>query len=287
VRLERVLERQAGVVTLDQAGACGMSADFVQDRAAAKAWTRLHPAVYLVGGHRFTDEARVWAAWLWAGEGAVVSGRSAAFWHRLLPGLGPRVELTVPRRRKPRAQPGVRVRRRDLLDADTARVRGLRVTTVPLTVLETAVVLPDGSAFLDRSLQRHVRFAEVEQAFRRNAGARGWPSARRLLSAAGAESVAERLLVDLLNRAGVRGWTLGHPFGPWRIDLAFQEAMVAVEVDGWAWHQDVERFRADRAKQNALVRAGWTPLRFTWHDLTQRPHQVLADILSALANRGT
>ena len=29
-----------------------------------------------------------------------------------------------------------------------------------------------------------------------------------------------------------------------------------MEVDGWAWHVDAERFRADRRKQNALVRAG-------------------------------
>jgi very-short-patch-repair endonuclease len=285
VRLERVLEKQAGVVTLAQAVACGVSADFVQDRAATGAWTRLHPAVYLAGGHRLTDEARVWAAWLWAGDDAVVSGRSAAFWHGLLPTPGPRVELTLPHQCKPRPRPGVRIRRRDLPDTDTARARGVRVTGLPLTVLETAVVLPDGSAFLDRALQRHVRFDEVERAYRRSVGARGWPAASRLLSAAapGAESAAERLLVDLLTRAGVRGWTLGHPFGPWRIDLAFPAAGVAVEVDGWAWHQDVERFRADRTKQNALVRAGWLPLRFTWHDLTQRPEAVLAEIRAAVA----
>jgi hypothetical protein len=159
----------------------------------------LHPSVYLAGGHRLTDEARVWAAWSWAGGAAVVSGRSAAFWHGPLPALGPRVELTVPRSRKPRPQAGVRVRRRDLPHADTAQARGVRATGVPLTVLETAVVLPDGAAFLDRALQRHVRFDEVDECYRRNAGARGWPAARRLLSAAapGAESAAERLLVEL------------------------------------------------------------------------------------------
>src|SRR5687768_5109684 len=84
VRLERILERQAGVITLAQATGCGMSADVVQRRAASGSWTRLHPAVYLVGGHRLTDAARVWAAWLSAGEGAAVSGRSAAFAHGML-----------------------------------------------------------------------------------------------------------------------------------------------------------------------------------------------------------
>ena len=71
---------------------------------------------------------------------------------------------------------------------------------------------------------------------------------------------------------------LGHPFGPWRIDLAFPEQKVAVEVDGWAWHVDADRFRADRRKQNAFVRAGWDPLRFTWQDLDRRPVAVLDEI---------
>ena len=87
----------------------------------------------------------------------------------------------------------------------------------------------------------------------------------------------------ILRDGGVTGWVLGHPFGPWKIDLAFPERKVAVEVDGWAWHVDADRFRADRRKQNALVRAGWDPLRFTWHDLDGHPATVLAEVREALA----
>jgi very-short-patch-repair endonuclease len=57
---------------------------------------------------------------------------------------------------------------------------------------------------------------------------------------------------------------------------------VAIEFDGWAHHSDVERFRADRQKGNALVRAGWRLLRFTWHDLVNRPRYVIAEIRAAL-----
>lgn len=57
---------------------------------------------------------------------------------------------------------------------------------------------------------------------------------------------------------------------------------MAVEVDGWAWHVDAERFRNDRRKQNALVRDGWDPLRFTWHGLDQRPHEVVEEINETL-----
>ena len=75
-----------------------MSAATVQRRVREGSWERLHPAVYLVGGHRLTAEARVRAAWLWAGEDAAVSGPAAAFWHGLLDRAPDEIEVTVPRR---------------------------------------------------------------------------------------------------------------------------------------------------------------------------------------------
>jgi very-short-patch-repair endonuclease len=76
---------------------------------------------------------------------------------------------------------------------------------------------------------------------------------------------------------------LGHAFGQFRIDLAFPAAKVAVEVDGWAWHVDAERFRADQRKGNMLTRAGWQLLRFTWHSLDGSPAEVVAEIAESLA----
>jgi very-short-patch-repair endonuclease len=66
-------------------------------------------------------------------------------------------------------------------------------------------------------------------------------------------------------------------------DLALPAARIAIEVDGWAWHSDVERFRHDRRRQNALVLARWTVLRFTWDDLTRRPDTAISQIQAALA----
>jgi very-short-patch-repair endonuclease len=280
VSLEHLLRSQGGVIALRQAVASGMSAQTVQRRAREGGWQRLHPAIYLVGGHRLTAEARVRAAWLWAGEEAAVSGAAAAYWHGMLDRAPSEVELTVPGRCKPRARPGIRVRRRDLLPADIVTARDLRLTAPPLTALETASTLADGSTFLDRALQRHVRFPAVHRAYCRNMGHHGSSAAARLLVAAAdrADSAAERLLVRLLREHRITGWVLGHPFGPWRIDLAFPAQRVAVEVDGWAWHVDAQRFRSDRRKQNALVRAGWDPLRFTWHDLDGRPAESVAEI---------
>jgi hypothetical protein len=67
VSFERLVARQAGVVSLAQAVAAGMSPDTVQRRVQQGRWDRLHPGVYLVGGHRRTPEARIRGAWLWGG----------------------------------------------------------------------------------------------------------------------------------------------------------------------------------------------------------------------------
>jgi very-short-patch-repair endonuclease len=86
----------------------------------------------------------------------------------------------------------------------------------------------------------------------------------------------------LLRDAGLTGWRCGYRVDRYELDLAFPAERIAIEVDGWAWHSDVERFRHDRRRQNALVLAGWIVLRFTWHDLTGRPEAVVAEIRLAL-----
>ncbi len=257
----------------------------VQRRVASGEWVDVLPGVSLVAGHPLTDRVRVRAAWLWTGPSTVVSGPAAAFWYGLLNHASGPVQVTVPRSVTRRSRRWVRLRRRDLAAADRTMQGGIGITALPLTVLETAVAWPDGAAVLDRALQQgRIAFSDLHEAYCRSAGAHGMARAAALLrdAAVGAASVFERRLVTLLRRAGIDGFVLGHPFGRDEIDVAFPAERVAVELDGWAWHTDRERFQADRAKGNALVRAGWTLLRFTWDDLIRRPDDVVAQIRSAL-----
>ncbi|GAA2563321.1 DUF559 domain-containing protein [Pseudonocardia hydrocarbonoxydans] len=285
--IDDLLARQYGLITTAQAAGRGLPDRTLRDRVAGHGWHRMAPRVFLAAGHPHTRRAEVGAAALWAGERGAVSGPAAAWWHGMLDRPPEGIEVTVPRRCGLRAYPGVRVRRRDLSPADVVGLDGLRFTARPLTALETAIALPEGSTFLDRALQRHVGFPAVYRAYCRNMGADGAARIRVLLTAAAdrADSAAERLLLALLRSAGLTGWVAGWPFGRWTVDVAFPEAKVAVEVDGWAWHTDPDRFRADRHKGNALVRDRWDLLRFTWHDLTHRPGYVLGEIRAALAGR--
>lgn len=193
------------------------------------------------------------------------------------------VEVTVPKSSNGRRRPETSLRRRDLDPHDVVERDGLRVTSLPLTVVEAAVRRGGGAKLMDAALQRHVELEQLWRVHLRNTGRHGSPAARRLLQAAkdGAHSEAERLLVQLLKDAGFTGWKTNHPLVGYRIDVAFLEAGVAIEVDGWAFHHDPNVFQIDRKRQNAISLLGWKVLRFTWLDLTQYPQRVIAEIAAA------
>jgi very-short-patch-repair endonuclease len=265
-----------------------MTARQIDRRQATRRWLPIHPRVYLAADRELTHVGRVRAAALWLGEPVTLSGIAAAWWHGLWPDPPSIVELTVPESRCPGARPGIKVRRRDLSEVDRVGTRDLWVTAMPLTALEAAVALGEqGSELLDRALQGRVRFDALHRAHCRNLGRRGVVAAGRLLVAATdrAASAAERKLIALLRGAGIAGWRQHYRVGGYELDFAFPDHWVAVEVDGWAWHKDARAFQNDRQRQNSLVLAGWTVLRFTWRDLTERPGTVVAEIRAALTAR--
>lgn len=102
-----------------------------------------------------------------------------------------------------------------------------------------------------------------------------------------ARSDAERELLRLMRAAQLTGFVANLPVRVSgrvrRIDVAFPEQRLAIEVDGRAYHASSERFQADRTRQNELVNGGWRVLRFTWADIMHRPDMVIAQIRAALA----
>lgn len=282
----RVAEHLAdhdGVITRVAAMELGMSSSAVARRVRAKMWIQLGGGVYLSATHTFTDEARLRAAA--ASTGGAVAGLAAAWWHGILESPPDRVAVTVPRSRgrAPRLPYALDVHRRDLLPADLEIVRGLAVTTAPLTSLEAAEVA--GSTVLDRSLQEGIVTVDsLTAAVRRNAGRHGMPEARRLLSviAGDAESEAERRFEALMELHHITGWFAQFPFGVYAVDFAFPAQRLAIEIDGWAFHRTAERAATDARKQNRLVLAGWRVLRFGWHRIDGDGEAVITDVLEAI-----
>ncbi len=281
------LRRHDGVITLTQARQAGLSEHAVRRRVRSGHWRRCGPGVYFVDDRPFTPAARVRAA-VWShGCQATASGLSAAWWLGLTALEPAVVEVTVPRNSHGRGAAGVRVRRRDLNEQDVFEARGLRVTGLALTVLEASARRGGGPKIMDSALQRRVGLADLQRAHIRNRGRYGAGAARRMLEAAagGARSEAERLVIQLLHEAGIKGWQANFPAGPYVIDIAFPQQRIAIEIDGWAFHSDQEAFQNDRKRQNWLALHGWQVSRFTWLDITQRPDRVLAHIRAAISAR--
>jgi hypothetical protein len=146
-RLAVTLRRQAGVVSRAQVLAAGFAPHEVDRWLARRRLRPVHPRVYLAAGHSFTDEARIRAALLWAGDGAVLAGLAAAWWHGLLERAPVTVGVTVPRR-CPAPRPGVRTRRQVRAPAEVVLLRGLAVPVRPLAVLDAAVEAGAGGVAL-------------------------------------------------------------------------------------------------------------------------------------------
>lgn len=95
----------------------------------------------------------------------------------------------------------------------------------------------------------------------------------------------ESVLRWMLHEAGVPAPVLQHVIraaaGEFRADFAWPDRMVLVEFDGNV-HRERAVFVNDVRRQNALVAAGWTVLRFTSADLLGRPEDVIAQIRRAL-----
>ncbi|MCU1698342.1 MAG: hypothetical protein JWR34_4405 [Mycobacterium sp.] len=285
--LADLLCRHDGVITFDQAVGCGLSKYAIHRRVQSGVWRRCSRGVFFVADRPFTDAARIRSTVWGLGAQATASGLAAAWWLELTRFAPDVVEVTVPRVSNHPRRPGTRVRRRNLCAADVIERGGLRVTAMPLTVIEAAVRRGGGPKLMDSALQRHVELRALWDAHLRNKGRHGSPATRRLLQAAedGARSEAERLLIRLLRAAGITGWKANYPVAGYKVDVGFSACKVAIEADGLAFHSDSDDFHKDRVRQNAIALAGWQVLRFTWLDLTEYPDRVIATIRSAISAR--
>lgn len=70
-----------------------------------------------------------------------------------------------------------------------------------------------------------------------------------------------------------------------RIDIAFPNQKLAIEVDGHKHHgRHRAGFYKDREKQNLLVKNGWRVLRFAASVINNELEKVMVDIKDALEN---
>jgi very-short-patch-repair endonuclease len=249
--------------------------------------------VLAVAGTDVNAHLRLRAATLASG-GVVSHGSAAGLWGLPVPISNDLVHVTVT---VPTHRPiaGLCVHRRPLGPGDRSRVNEVDATSRRRTVLDCLLTWPDDRAadLLDHVLRcRMFTIDSLEQLAASASGDHGIVRLRQMLAAssAGSWSAAERKLHDLLRGARIRGWCANAAVSlldgrTALIDVWFPAERVAIEVDGQAWHTDRTRFERDRARQNALILAGATVLRFTWTDITAAPERVVREVTSAVLSR--
>ena len=273
-----IASTQHGLITRRQAMAHGGSRRTIQTMVDAGLWSRARDGVYIIGSSQHTWEQRVMAACLAGGPDVHASHRTAVRVHGLVDRTG-RLELLTDGYRRVRL-PGVMTHRTiHFISEDRALVNGIPVTSVVRTLIDVGG--RQGGATLGRWMDRALMAGQLDlSVLARRTNELTLPGRERptalmraiALRADGHDpgrSVFEARIIAAMRARGMPELVRQHPVRrpdgrPAFIDLADEQTMTAVELDGWDTHGVRSAFEADRIRGNELLLLGWNLLRFTW-----------------------
>lgn len=284
-----------GPFTLEDAQRAGLSRWHLEGAS----WRRLGPSVYSWAGNAETPELRLAAACHRLPPAFAFSGLTAAWLHGLDVEPCDPIEVTVPKEGGVSGRSGILVHRSGLASGEVVSRRGLRATSIIRTLkdlcnrlsITESVVLAD--AALHRGLVSIDALNRAVSAYGRLPGV---ANLRRVLDHAepAAESPMETRLRMLLVLAGLPrpiaqvpvhnrvGRFVGRP------DLLYRECKLGLEYDGGTHRSSLAE---DDRRQNRLLDAGISLLRFTANDIYQSPQSVVdlvrARLLASGAGAGT
>lgn len=288
-RLMRELaERQHGVVGREQLRGRGISCHSVSCRLRSPDWTPSGSRVVRLVGMPQSDEQRAMTAVLDAGEGAVLSHRSAAAMWGLLGFDLKQLEVSRARTGPNRPTRLAKVHHPRLLPARHCTAIGhIPVTTLVRTVFDLAgnEHAQRAERALHAALKRGLSWTAVEDHLSETAArGRGGIALLRALVAdhfgkPALESGLEVRFLQLLRRAGLpeprRQVDVGDDQWVGRVDFLYDDQRIVLEVNG-AWHHsgtlEVER---DQHRTAKLVAAGYTVLPIPEHLVLHAPDEVV------------
>ena len=290
--LAALAAQQGGVVSVGQLHALGFDRNAIAYRVRIGRLHRLHRGVYAVGHVALTPRGRRMAAVLACGPAAVASHRCAGALHAVRPTSRARFDVTARTHRRP---PGIDVHRCVLRPEEITVVDGVPCTTLVRTYIDLADVVPPEQtrkAIVRGEQQRLVDFAALAAAVDAANGRRGQGVLRAILAdytgevAMTASELEERMFA-LLRRANlplpVVNTSLMLDGREVRPDFLWPAHRLMVETDGFATHGTRAAFEDDRARDAAILVAGFRVVRFTWRQIRDRPHEVARTLAALLA----
>lgn len=265
------IELRGGPFTVATARDAGLKWDNLQTRH----WKRMARGQYSWTGLPDDIDLRLRAAEHRLPPSYAFSGRTAAWILGLdMPACDP-IEATVAREVKAHARVGLKLHRTSLSEDEVEVHRGFRVTCPLRTVrdLGSRADIIESVVAIDMAVHAGlVTVKTLADWVESSSGAKGVKRLRRALSLVNplAESPMETRLRLALIKAGLPApclqVDLHDSFGAFmaRVDMYYPDARLVIEYDGKG-HK--ERLVEDLRRQNALINAGYTVLRFTAPDL--------------------
>jgi very-short-patch-repair endonuclease len=270
--------RNHGVLTLAEILELGLSRKQVRTWVANGHLVREHRGVYRYGPLPLTEPGRFLAAAKASGAGADVSYRAAAHLLGFLPHAAGRVDVTVPKARRP--QRGITLHCRLLPREERTTYRGIPVTTPERTLYDLSSVLPRRRlrrALHEAEVQRRTTHAKVARFLETHPGAR----TLRKLVAQGPSPTRSYLEDDLLELIRADPTMPKHVtntrIAGFEVDLLFPEHGLVIEADGGRYHDTPTAKARDAEEQAHLEAKHYKVLRLTSEDIN-RPDRTRAHI---------
>ena len=229
------------------------------------------------------------AALMRLGDDSTVSHGSSALLHRVPTFEPPPLNVWVTAPRHGHVIAGVHARLGELSPEDITEVDGIRCTSLARTALDLARRRPlhQSLVVLDAALARIGR-EPLESAFARLT----WQRDRRLLreaidhadalSESALESISRgRFLEARLPRPELQSWIACDDGRRYRVDFLWRAQGVIGEADGAVKYQTRENLIDEKRREDALRRAGFTVVRWTYPELRRTPDAVIARLRRA------
>jgi very-short-patch-repair endonuclease len=264
-----------------------VSRSTLRNWVAAGKLVRLRPGVLALPAAAENWRIRVTAAV--HGREAVASHVTAlALWELMTHPPGP-VHVTVDTRNSGRGSAGVVVHRAADAYPERRRVEGLPVSSAERAVVDSWAAPGTRAAVRAAAItgvrRRICSPRELRYELTRRTGLRGRAELSRLvdLLADGCRSELEIWgCLHVLRAPGMPRFVQQRPLtiGPetFVLDAACEESMLAVEMDGAAWHGSRTQREADIRRDALVATAGWQTLRFSFARLTRAPDTCRREI---------
>jgi very-short-patch-repair endonuclease len=283
---------QYGAIARSQALELGMSASVLRTKLARGEWRVADRGIYEVTGSSPCWQRDAMVAVLGAGPAAVASGETAGLIHGVLRDVPSVIDVTVPWDKHPRQSPRRRTHRtRALRRSDVSRVGRIPVTSTARTLLDLAGILTDErlEAALDAALMsRRTSIAAMRRYLKVCGRTRNVARLTRLLDDREfgiPESELERVFERLIKHERLPVPVRQRPVSRFRVDYAYVELNIVIEVDGSATRSTKAQLQRDRRRQNEIVLEQHLIVRFTWDDVTKDGPYVVETIRRAIDAR--